>query len=85
MTKSKLEFATELAALLKDGSDPKKLAQDMTMRKLLYEIERLEQEADAAKAEPEAAKAEPEAPQRQTRPKPFWAWLTVDSSDEDIE
>ena len=78
MTKSKLEFATELAALLKDGSDPKKLAQDMTMRKLLYEIERLEQEA-------EAVKAEPEAQARQKGPKPFWAWLTVDSSDEDIE
>ena len=78
MTKSKLEFATELAALLKDGSDPKKLAQDMTMRKLLYEIERLEQEA-------EAVKAAPEAQARQKGPKPFWAWLTVDSSDEDIE
>ena len=75
MTKSKLEFATELAALLKDGSEPQKLAKDMTMRKLLYEIERLEQEA-----KPEA---EPEAPPRQKRPKPFWAWLTVDSSDED--
>jgi len=77
MTKSKLEFATELAALLKDGSDPKQLAQDMTMRKLLYEIERLEQEA-----KPEPA-VEPDAPARQKRPKPFWAWLTVDSSDED--
>jgi len=79
MTKSKLEFATELAALLKDGSEPQKLAQDMTMRKLLYEIERLEQEA---KPEPEPA-PDPEAPPRQKRPKPFWAWLTVDSSDED--
>jgi hypothetical protein len=87
MTKSKLEFATELASLLKDGSDPKKLAQDMTMRKLLYEIERLEQEAEAVKAapEPEPVKAEPEARARQKGPKPFWAWLTVDSSDEDIE
>ena len=73
MTKSKLEFASELAALRKDGSDPQKLAKDMTMRKLLYEIERLEQEA----------KPEPEAPVRQKLPKPFWAWLTVDSSDED--
>lgn len=81
MTKSKLEFATELAALLKDGSDPKQLAQDMTMRKLLYEIERLEQEA---KPEPEPVeKPETETPPRQRRPKPFWAWLTVDSSDED--
>ena len=75
MTKSKLEFATELAALLKDGSDPQKLAQDMTMRKLLYEIERLEQEAEA--------KPKPVDQPRQKRPKPFWAWLTVDSSDED--
>lgn len=73
MTKSKLEFATELAVLLNDGSDPKQLAQDMTLRKLLYEIERLEKEA----------KPEAEATPRQKRPKPFWAWLTVDSSDED--
>jgi hypothetical protein len=86
MTKSKLEFATELAALLNDGSDPQKLAQDMTMRKLLYEIERLEQEAEAVKAEPEPEAELPAAPPpRQKRPKPFWAWLTVDSSDEDIE
>lgn len=82
MTKSKLEFATELAALLKDGSDPKQLAQDMTLRKLLYEIERLEKEAESTKAVPEP-EPEPEAPPRQKRPKPFWAWLTVDSSDED--
>lgn len=78
MTKSKLEFASELAALRKDGSDPKQLAQDMTMRKLLYEIERLEQEPKTTEA-PEAP------PPRQKRPKPFWAWLTVDSSDEDDE
>ena len=85
MTKSKLEFAGELSALRKDGSDPKQLAQDMTMRKLLYEIERLEQEAEAAKAEPEVVKAAPETAPRQKGPKPFWAWLTVDSSDEDID
>lgn len=78
MTKSKLEFATELAALLKDGSDPKQLARDMTMRKLLYEIERLEQ----AKEAPTPTPAEPE--KRPRGPRPFWAWLTADSSDEDV-
>jgi hypothetical protein len=82
MTKSKLEFATELAALRNDGSDPAQLAQDLTMRKLLYEIERLEQEAEAAKAAEAAVEVEAPPP-RQKRPKPFWAWLTVDSSDED--
>lgn len=73
MTKSKLEFARELATLRSDGSDPEKLAKDMTMRKLLYEIERLEQEPAAPPAAP------------RTNPKPFWAWLTVDSSDEDVD
>lgn len=66
MTKSKIEFATQLANLRKDGSDPAVLARDMTLRKLLYEIERLEQKAVVV-----------------TRPRPFWSWLTANSSDDE--
>lgn len=77
MTKSKLEFARELASLRNDGSDPEQLARDMTMRKLLYEIERLDQEPVEAPPAP--------APPARKAPKPFWAWLTVDSSDEDVD
>jgi hypothetical protein len=75
MTRSKLEFATILASLRKDGSDPQKLASEMTLRKLCYEIERLEQEAEDAKAV--------KPPKEKGGGKPFWAWLTHDSSDED--
>jgi len=50
MTKSKLEFAIQLANLRKDGSDPTVLAREMTLRKLLYEIERLEQAAPPPKS-----------------------------------
>jgi hypothetical protein len=73
MTRSKLEFATILASLRKDGSDPQKLASEMTLRKLCYEIERLEQEAEDAKK-----------PQKEKGGgKPFWAWLTHSSSDDE--
>jgi hypothetical protein len=75
MTRSKLEFATILASLRKDGSDPQKLASEMTLRKLCYEIERLEQEAEDAK------KKIP--PKEKGGGKPFWAWLTHSSSDEE--
>ena len=84
MTKTKLEYATELAALRKDGSDPKQLAQDMSMRKLLYEIELLE----AAQAEAPAPAPPPApvpGPEKKNLPKTFWSWLTHDSSDEDDE
>ena len=74
MTRSKIEFAKILAGLRKDGSDPEKLAGEMSLRKLCYEIERLETE--------EEAKAPPPPPKKEPGPKPFWSWLTQDS-DED--
>jgi len=84
MTRSKLEFATILASLRKDGSDPQKLASEMSLRKLCYEIERLEQEAEDAKAAaPAPAPKKTPPPKEKGGGKPFWAWLTQDSSDED--
>jgi len=82
MTRSKLEFATILASLLKDGSDPQKLASEMSLRKLCYEIERLEQEAEDAKAAAPAPKKVP-PPKEKGGGRPFWSWLTHDSSDDD--
>ena len=82
MTRSKLEFATILASLRADGSDPQKLASEMSLRKLCYEIEKIEaaQEAAAA-APPPAPVAEPK--KKKYRIKPFWAFLTLESSDEE--
>jgi site-specific recombinase XerC len=83
MTKTKLEYATILSELRKDGSDPKQLAQDMSLRKLLYEIEVLETAALPTVQEPAP---DPPAPkEKKGLPKSFWSWVTHDSSDEDTE
>ena len=86
MTRSKLEFATILASLRADGSDPQKLASEMSLRKLCYEIEKIEAAQEAAAQEEEAAP--PPAPstdskKKKYRIKPFWAFLTLESSDEE--
>jgi len=69
MTRSKLELAKILVGLRKDGSDPEKLAQEMTLRRLCFEIEKIEGEEPLAK------------PKKESRP--FWAFLTHDSSDDE--
>lgn len=85
MTRSKIEFATILASLRGQGEDPAKLAQDMSLRKLCYEIEKIEQEQESLK---ETTPSEPqnETPNETTKskgPRPFWSWLLADSEDED--
>lgn len=69
MTRSKLEFAKILASLRGDGSDPRKLAEEMTLRKLCYEIEKIEETAEAAKPPP---------PKPETKAKSFWSFLSED-------
>jgi hypothetical protein len=76
MTRSKLEFATILATLRGQGEDPQKLAQEMTLRKLCYEIERAEEEL-AKVPEPELK----EPPPKKLRP--LWDRLTFADSDEE--
>jgi hypothetical protein len=71
MTRSKLDLAKILVNLRNDGSDPETLAKDMTLRRLCFEIEKLEIEQEAPK----------EAPKEGHRS--FWSFLTHDSSDED--
>jgi hypothetical protein len=89
MTRSKLEFATILASLRADGSDPQKLASEMSLRKLCYEIEKIEAAQEAAAAEQTAEATAPpppsdtEAKKKKYRIKPFWAFLTLESSDEE--
>ena len=90
MTRSKIEFATILASMRGQGEDPKQLAEGMSLRKLCYEIEKLEQEAETLKEsapEPEP-EPEPEAPgvpetPRRAKVRPFWSFLQGDSDEED--
>ena len=79
MTRSKIEFATILATMRGQGEDPAKLAQDMSLRKLCYEIEKLEQEAETLK---ESAPQVEEPPKKPPRQKHILSWL-LDSSSED--
>lgn len=85
MTRSKLEFATILASLRADGSDPQKLASEMSLRKLCYEIEKIEAAQEAAAQEEAAPPPAPstDAKKKKYRIKPFWAFLTLESSDEE--
>ena len=82
MTRSKLEFATILATLRADGSDPQKLATDMSLRRLCYEIEKIEAAQEAASRET-APPAPAEPKKKKYRIRPFWAFLTLESSDEE--
>ena len=84
MTRSKIEFATILATMRGQGEDPKQLAQDMSLRKLCYEIEKLEQEVESRpQAETTAAPSEKtEPPKQPPRQKHILSWL-LDSSSED--
>ena len=74
MTRSKLELAKILVNLRKDGSDPEVLAKEMTLRKLCFEIEKIEIEAEEA--------AVPEPPKIK-KDRPFWSFLTHDSSSDE--
>ena len=82
MTRSKLEFATILATMRGQGEDPAKLAQEMTLRKLCYEIEKLEQAAEEAAKFQEPPK-DPEPPKKPPRQKHILSWLLDSSSDEE--
>lgn len=85
MTRSKLEFATILASLRGANEDPKQLAEDMTLRKLCYEIEKLEQEQESLKeTTPDPPPPEPEKPvDKKSKVRPFWSFLQGDSDEED--
>lgn len=64
------------------GEDPKQLAEGMSLRKLCYEIEKLEQEQEAPLS-PEAPPKVENPPQKSKGPRPFWSWLLGDSDEED--
>ena len=80
MTKSKIELATHLLKLCNDTTTkPEDLANVMTIRKLHYEIEKAEAELEEIEEEIKKAKGTPKT----KKPKSFWAFLTMDSEDEE--
>lgn len=83
MTRSKLEFAVILSTLRGQGEDPQKLASEMTLRKLCYEIEKLEEEAALAAQPEEPPPEENKAPEKRQVPKPLWSRLNLEDSDEE--
>jgi len=82
MTRSKTEFATILATMRGQGEDPAQLAEGMTLRKLCYEIEKLEQEQES-RPQVETTPQVTEPPKKPKGPRPFWSWLLADSDEED--
>ena len=83
MTRSKIEFATILATMRGQGEDPKQLAQDMSLRKLCYEIEKIEQDQESPKETTPSGPKTDAPPKKPKGPRPFWSWLLADSDDED--
>lgn len=72
MTRSKLEFAKILVSLRGSDEDPQKLANEMTLRKLCYEIEKAEEAKEAAAAPP---------PPPKNILKSLWGILTLEDTD----
>lgn len=87
MTPSKLWYAQKLATLRDDGSKPEDLAEQMTIRRLCYEIEKIEEQQAEAEEEDEVPEVEEVLAneKKAKKPKSFWARLALDSSSEEDE
>ena len=90
MTRSKLELATILVKLRGDDSlDPAKLAKEMSLVKLCYEIQKIEEEAEKElltkkeEAVVDELKAPVEATTKTQKQKHILSWLLDSSDDED--
>jgi len=80
MTVTKVELASRLLKLCGDTTtDPQQLANVMTVRKLHYEIEKAESELEEIENKIKEVKEK----EKVKKPKSFWAFLTMDSDDED--
>jgi hypothetical protein len=89
MTVKKERLAERLAKLRNDGTDPKEL-EKLSVQKLHYEIQRLEEaepepEPEVAEPEPEV-EAPPPIKEKEKKEKSLWSLLVLDdSSSEDEE
>jgi hypothetical protein len=87
-------YAEKLAKLLNDGTTAEDLAEKLTIRRLCYEIEKLEEEVPEA---PEVKEEEPPVQEvkeeetpvqkvKEQKAKSFWARVSLEtSSDEEDE
>lgn len=87
MTPSKLWYAQKLAQLLNDGTTAEDLVDKFTIRRLCYEIEKLEDETETeteTEKKSEKEKEKDEEVVKSEKVKSFWARLSLEtSSDED--
>jgi hypothetical protein len=75
MTRSKLDLATHLLKLCNDTTtDPQKLADVMTIRKLHFEIEKAEGEIEEIEAKINEVKTKATS----KSPRSLWSFLTVE-------
>jgi hypothetical protein len=88
MTVKKERLAERLAKLLNDGTDPKEL-EKLSVQKLHYEIQKLEEtepEVTEPVQEPEPEVEEVPPPKKEKKEKTLWRLLVLDdSSSEDEE
>jgi hypothetical protein len=80
-------YAEKLAKLLNDGTTAENLAEKLTIRRLCYEIEKLEETLEGEGEEEPSEVPEPPAPLakvKEEKAKSFWARISLEtSSDED--
>lgn len=74
MTPSKLWYAQKLATLQGDPTKAEELSEQMTIRRLCYEIEKLEEE-----------EVPPPPPPKKLKCKSFWARVALETSSDDEE
>jgi hypothetical protein len=86
MTVKKERLAERLAKLRNDGTDPKEL-EKLSVQKLHYEIQRLEEAEAEAEPDPEPEVEVPAPPPKEKKEKSLWQILVLDddSSSEDEE
>ena len=96
MTRSKLDLATILVKLKGSDEDPVQVAKEMSLMKLCYEIQKVEEETEASPGAPEApeelTKEEqkvveelkvPVETSKAKRNKHILSWLVDSSSDDE--
>jgi hypothetical protein len=85
MTVKKERLAERLAKLRNDGTDPKEL-EKLSVQKLHYEIQKLEETEPESVQEPEPEVEEAPPPKKEKKEKSLWSLLVLDdSSSEDEE